>query len=69
MNKNISVWRGVLSPPTHHHLWLKDNGELYHYKERQWIPLYETASPEKDGFLSKTDKQIINMLNENLHWN
>lgn len=57
MNKNISVWRGVLSPPTHSHIWIKDNsGIIYHYKDREWVPLYETATSASDGLMSKNDK-------------
>ena len=69
MNKNISVWRGVISPPTHSHIWIKDDGVIYHYEDREWKPLYKNATTEKDGLMSKTDKQILDLLNENLHWN
>lgn len=69
MNKNISVWRGALAPPTHSHIWIKDNNQILEYKERQWVPLIENATNEKDGLMSKSDKQILDMLNKNLHWN
>ena len=69
MDKNISVWRGVIAPPTHTHLWIKDDTNIYIYRERQWTPLYDEASSECTGFMSKTDKQILDELNENLHWN
>lgn len=69
INKNISVWRGVLSPPTHTHIWIKDDSNIYIYKERQWQPLFDDATSEHSGFMSKTDKQILDVLNENLHWN
>lgn len=35
-NKNISVWRGDNTPPTQHHLWLKNNGKLYVNIDEQW---------------------------------
>lgn len=70
MNKNISVWRGILSPPTQTHIWIKDDtGMLYHYKDREWVPIFKEATPEFSGLMSKTDKQILDLLNENLHWN
>lgn len=69
INKNISVWRGILSPPTHSHIWIKDDNLIYHYEDREWQPLYKNASKTADGLMSKTDKQILDMLNENLHWN
>lgn len=69
MDKNVSVWRGVISPPTHTHVWIKDDSNIYIYKERQWMPLFDNATQEHDGFMSKTDKQILDVLNENLHWN
>lgn len=69
MNKNISVWRGVISPPTHAHIWIKDDTNIYIYREREWQSLFNNASKEYSGFMSKTDKQILDTLNENLHWN
>lgn len=69
MNKNVSVWRGALTPPTHFHIWIKDDSNIYIYKERQWQPLLQEATSEQSGLMSKTDKQILDMLNENLHWN
>lgn len=70
MNKNISVWRGVVSPPTHSHIWIKDDsGIIYHYKDREWVQLIDVVSQESDGLMSKNDKQILDILNKNLHWN
>lgn len=69
MNKNISVWRGVLSPPTYSHVWIKNDNQIFIYKYNEWVPLIEDATIEQSGFMSKTDKQILNILNENLHWN
>ena len=69
MNKNVSVWRGALTTPTHSHVWLKDDECLYIYKDRQWVKLYEEATHETSGLMSKSDKQILDLLNENLHWN
>lgn len=69
MNKNISVWRGVVSPPTHTHIWIKDDSNIYIYREREWQPIFKDATSEQSGFMSKTDKQILDTLNENLHWN
>lgn len=67
--KNISVWRGVLAPPTYHHIWLKDDGILYEYRN-SWKPINGIlASEDQDGLMSKTDKQILDILNKNLHWN
>lgn len=68
MNKNISVWRGILPPPTHYHIWIKDDESVpYEYKIDRWVPMIATT--EKSGFMSKTDKEILDMLNTNLHWN
>ena len=69
MNKNISVWRGVLSPPTHTHIWIKDDTNIYIYREREWQPMFNEATQQQSGLMSKTDKQILDTLNENLHWN
>lgn len=70
MDKNISVWRGILYPPTHSHIWIKDDtGVIYHYKNREWVPLIQLANLESDGLMSKSDKYILNLLNENLRWN
>lgn len=69
MNKNVSVWRGITSPPTHTHIWIKDDSNVYIYREREWQPLFNDATSEQSGFMSKTDKQILDTLNENLHWN
>lgn len=69
MNKNVSVWRGVTSPPTHTHIWIKDDSNIYIYREREWQPLFNNADTQQSGFMSKTDKQILDTLNENLHWN
>lgn len=68
MNKNISVWRGILSPPTHSHIWIKDDESVpYEYKDRQWVPML--ASSTQSGLMSKSDKEILDLLNENMHWN
>lgn len=69
MNKNISVWRGTLSPPTYNHIWLKPDGNLYWYKDEIWKKLISEATQSSSGLMSKTDKQILDILNENLHWN
>lgn len=69
MNKNISVWRGVLAPPTYSHIWIKDDEHIFIYKYGSWRPLYEDATSDHSGLMSKTDKQILDLLNENLHWN
>lgn len=69
MNKNVSVWRGALSPPTHTHIWVKDNGQLYEYRDREWQLLIPNATDQINGLMSKTDKEILDILNTNLHWN
>lgn len=69
MNKNISVWRGVVSPPTYSHVWIKNDNEVLIYKYNKWAPLIEDATEEQSGLMSKTDKQILDLLNKNLHWN
>ena len=69
MDKNISVWRGVISPPTHTHIWIKDDDSILIYRERSWQPLIQDATEQKSGLMSKSDKQILDLLNENLHWN
>lgn len=69
LNKNVSVWRGALTPPTHSHIWVKDDSNIYVFKYNDWRPLIEDSSTQVSGLMSKEDKQILNMLNENLHWN
>lgn len=69
MNKNISVWRGAISPPTYTHIWLKSDGNLYWYQDESWKKLIAEATVESSGLMSKTDKQILDLLNKNLHWN
>ena len=69
MNKNVSVWRGILAPPTHAHVWIKDDISFLIYKDNKWQPLIQEATHEMSGLMSKTDKQILDLLNENLHWN
>ena len=69
MNKNISVWRGSLAPPTHTHLWVVDDSTIKIYRNGMWVDLYGEATPTKSGLMSASDKQILDELNENLHWN
>ncbi len=69
MNKNVSVWRGVLAPPTHYHIWIKDDGLPYWFQNDVWEKMIPEATEEFSGLMSKTDKQILDLLNENLHWN
>lgn len=69
MNKNVSVWRGILFPPTHSHIWVKDDESLFIYRNNQWESLIQDASLDYSGLMSKSDKQILNILNKNLHWN
>lgn len=38
LNKNVSVWRGNMSPPTDYHLWLDDNN-LKIKKDEEWETL------------------------------
>ena len=68
MNKNISVWRGIVAPPTYNHIWIKDDNTILIYKNNNWRPLIEDATHEQSGLMSKDDKQILDLLNENLHW-
>lgn len=67
--KNVSVWRGALSPPTHQHLWVVDDSTIKIYREGMWVNLYDEATTEISGLMSYTDKQILDQLNEDLHWN
>lgn len=69
MNKNISVWRGILAPPTYSHVWIRSDNEILIYKNNKWQSLFDDATTESSGLMSKDDKQILMMLNENLHWN
>lgn len=69
MNKNISVWRGIVAPPTHSHLWIKNDSTILIYRDGSWVNMFDEASEEQSGLMSKTDKQILNILNDNLHWN
>lgn len=68
MNKNISVWRGTLTPPTSTHVWIKDDKNALIYTDGQWIPIIQEATESLSGLMSKDDKQILNILNKNLHW-
>lgn len=34
-----------------------------------WVDLYDEATTEISGLMSYTDKQILDQLNEDLHWN
>ena len=36
INKNISVWRGSDTPPTKHHLWIKDDNSIYSHDGDNW---------------------------------
>lgn len=69
MNKNVSVWRGILSPPTHTHLWIVNDNTIKIYREGRWVNLYDESTEVQSGLMSMTDKQILNTLNKNLHWN
>ena len=69
MNKNVSVWRGSLTPPTHSHLWVVDDSTIKIYREGMWVNMFDEATPSKSGLMSATDKQILDELSENLHWN
>lgn len=68
MNKNVSVWRGILTPPTSTHVWIKNDKEALIYHNGDWVPIVGEATEQMSGYMSKTDKQILNMLNKNLHW-
>lgn len=46
MNKNISVWRGALAPPTYSHIWIKNDTDVLIYKYGAWRPLIEDATEE-----------------------
>lgn len=69
MNKNISVWRGVLSPPTQNHIWIKDDSSIYIYKNSKWQQMLNEATQGLSGLMSKEDKQILDTLKLNLRWN
>lgn len=69
MNKNVSVWRGSLPPPTHFHIWIVDDSTIKIYREGRWVNMFDEATEVTSGLMSYTDKQILNLLNENLHWN
>ena len=56
MNKNVSVWRGVVAPPTYNHIWIKDDNTILIYKNNAWRPLIEDATHEQSGLMSKDDK-------------
>lgn len=68
MNKNVSVWRGVLTPPTNTHIWIKDDNSILVNRNGQWVSVVGNATEQQSGYMSKTDKQILNMLNINMHW-
>ena len=67
IDKNISVWRGNLTPPTQYHLWLKEN-KLYHYNGEEWVEnQIDQATSKNDGLMSKEDKnRLDNLVYDNL---
>lgn len=67
IDKNISVWRGNLTPPTQYHLWLKED-KLYHYNGEEWVEnQIDQATSKNDGLMSKEDKnRLDNLVYDNL---
>ena len=62
LNKNISIWRGITTPPTSNHLWQKD-GKLYHYDGTSWKENeVDLSTGENDGLMSKEDKHRLDNL-------
>lgn len=58
MNKNVSVWRGSLAPPTHSHLWVVNNNTIKRWDPEHllWINLLTDATETESGLMSCTDK-------------
>ena len=54
VNKNVSVWRGDLIPPTIYHVWIKSDGSQYIYDGEKWVSSFnsgEYTSVLEDGEL------------------
>ena len=67
MNKNVSVWRGSMSPPTHYHVWIVDDKTMKLYKEGRWVNMLDNTDIETN-LRSYTDQQIINLIQDKLTW-
>ena len=67
MNKNVSVWRGSTSPPTHHHIWVVDEKTMKLYKEGNWVNMLDNTDIETN-LKAYTDQQIINLIQDKLTW-
>lgn len=55
INKNISIWRGSITPPTNYHLWEKEDGGLYVYLDEKWQHL---VTPADKTILDKHQQQL-----------
>lgn len=57
INKNISVWRGDINPPTDYHLWEKSDGSLWTHIDKTWLQL---TSPEDKNTLDQLYRIVYN---------
>lgn len=60
INKNISIWRGSIAPPTNYHLWEKEDGGLYVYLDERWQHL---VTPTDKIILDKHQQQLDKIKN------
>lgn len=60
LNKNISIWRGSVTPPTNYHLWEKEDGGLYVYLDEKWQHL---VTPADKITLDEHQKQLDKIKN------
>lgn len=60
INKNISIWRGSITPPTNYHLWEKEDGGLYVYLDEKWQHL---VTPADKTILDKHQQQLDKIKN------
>ena len=59
MNKNISVWRGNSTPPTIHHVWIKEDNCIYLHNGTDWkksinldeLKIVQLDTPTSDNVL------------------
>lgn len=65
MNKNISIWRGSDTPPTLHHIWVKEDGSILNYNNGEWTSILDSEFQTKiEDYISKNlDNHSFNYFN------
>ena len=57
--KNVSVWRGDSTPPTIHHVWIKDSSHILIYNTDRW----ENVTSQ----LALENRELLNLLKDNTY--